>query len=325
MKFLINLLALLTTFVTFNAMVNYILYDNATLLLVQWKYNPVIKDVIDAQMSIYDLRDDIIALKNKFKLLEDTNKTFDINDYLEDNVSLDEFKQAINNNYSIIDTTYIDLETRKSKDLIKEFHYLAEYMQLKYNIPASITFAQMILETGWGTSPMFKYSNQCFGRKCFVNGTSHWKEHCDVITKHSLKFHEAPHCNYYPDDRKCNRFVNYNNYLECADDRYKVLMNSNKGTKTKPIYRYRKAFNDEHYLNYKAWANILQEGGYATSKDYSKDLIKIIKYNKLYRLDKSIEKIKIELMNESKLKFKKHLFLLECKTKNIINSHHYDN
>jgi len=40
------------------------------------------------------------------------------------------------------------------------------------------------------------------------------------------------------------------------------------------------AFND-----YKSWANGLQQAGYATSKTYARDLIRIIEENKLYVFD----------------------------------------
>ncbi len=47
------------------------------------------------------------------------------------------------------------------KDAIKEM--------ILYNIPASITLAQGVLETANGNSPLVKYANNHFGIKCKTN------------------------------------------------------------------------------------------------------------------------------------------------------------
>ena len=52
------------------------------------------------------------------------------------------------------------------QQFIDRFSYTAKCEQLKYGIPASITLAQAILETGGGASDAFKLYNNAFGLQC---------------------------------------------------------------------------------------------------------------------------------------------------------------
>ncbi len=57
------------------------------------------------------------------------------------------------------------------KNYIKEYKELAINEMHRYKIPASITLAQGILESGSGTSKLAIESNNHFGIKCHVD----WK------------------------------------------------------------------------------------------------------------------------------------------------------
>jgi LysM repeat protein len=139
-------------------------------------------------------------------------------------------------------------------DYILKYRDLAVYHMQKYQIPASITLAQGILETGGGRSTFVKESNNHFGIKC-----NEWK---------GEKYYKA-------DDGPNDCFRGYKNAEESFEDHSLFL---------KRKY-YEKLFLLK-ITDYKGWANGLQECGYATDRFYAKKLIKIIKDYKLTEYDK---------------------------------------
>lgn len=122
-------------------------------------------------------------------------------------------------------------------------------------IPASITMAQGLLESGNGNSELSRKSNNHFGIKC----------------KKGWKGKKV----YYDDDAKNECFRKYKTVEESYIDHTNFLMNN---------ARYAPLFKLKH-TDYKGWAKGLKKAGYATAHDYDKRLITIIKENKLHRLD----------------------------------------
>ena len=123
-----------------------------------------------------------------------------------------------------------------------QYAQVAIEQQKRYGIPASITLAQMGLESGFVTSAPARRSNNFFG----VKVGSSWTGAYD----------------YYSDDRPNEKFRRYNNVMESIEDHSKVLMKS----------RY------SHCQNYSppddvSWANGIKAGGYATDPDYASKLI----------------------------------------------------
>ncbi len=123
-----------------------------------------------------------------------------------------------------------------------------------YGIPASITLAQGVLESGNGSSSLAKFANNHFGIKC----TSDWKGKV-----------------YYRDDDKNNDcFRVYNDARESYKDHSSFLK------------RKRYSFLFELDKNdYKNWALGLKTAGYATNPKYPDLLIGIIEKYKLYQYD----------------------------------------
>lgn len=125
----------------------------------------------------------------------------------------------------------------------------------KHKVPASITLAQGMLESGNGNSELAKKSNNHFGIKCH----SSWKG------KRT----------YHDDDKKgeCFRVYNsvYDSYADHADFLHKP--------------RYAKCF-ELKITDYKGWAHELKNAGYATNPKYPKLLIKIIEDHELYKYDR---------------------------------------
>jgi LysM repeat protein len=138
---------------------------------------------------------------------------------------------------------------------IKQYSALAVAHQKKYGIPASITLAQGILESGSGQSRLTVSSNNHFGIKCHSSWTGE-KTYAD-------------------DDRKHECFRKYKNAADSYDDHSLFLTNGDRYAflfKLKPT-------------DYRRWAKGLQEAGYATDKAYANSLIKIIEDYELYHYD----------------------------------------
>lgn len=149
---------------------------------------------------------------------------------------------------------------------IEKFKNIAITEMNKYGIPASITLAQALLESGTGNSDLAKYANNHFGIKC----TTDWKGK-----------------GYYKDDdKKDDCFRVYNNPEESFKDHSEFL----KRKRYAPLFELDK--ND-----YEGWANGLKAAGYATNPKYPDLLITIIKKYSLQQYDRKegeIEKIKRE-------------------------------
>ena len=139
---------------------------------------------------------------------------------------------------------------------IKKYAPLAVIKMHEYKIPASITLAQGILESGNGRSTLASKSNNHFGIKCHRG----WKGKRV----------------YHDDDKKDDCFRKYEYVEQSYNDHSKFLT----GRK-----RYAFLFN-YRITDYKKWAKGLKKAGYATDKKYPQKLIGIIQNYKLYEFDK---------------------------------------
>ena len=134
---------------------------------------------------------------------------------------------------------------------IDQYRDMAIEQMLRNKIPASITLAQGILESGAGNSELVKKGNNHFGIKC--HGWTGRTVHKD-------------------DDAKQECFRAYNNARESFEDHSKFL------TKNK---RYSQLFSLS-ITDYKGWARGLKACGYATNPNYAPMLINLIELYKLY-------------------------------------------
>jgi LysM repeat protein len=141
-------------------------------------------------------------------------------------------------------------ERMSTEEYIEIYKSIAINKMQEYKIPASITLAQGILESGSGNSRLAKEGNNHFGIKCHQG----W----DGKTI------------YVDDDIKHECFRKYKK----AEDSYRdhSLFLTQRG-------RYSFLFEFE-ITDYKAWAKGLKKAGYATNPKYPELLIRIIeKYN----------------------------------------------
>lgn len=147
---------------------------------------------------------------------------------------------------------------RKNTSYVKyidTYNSLAVDHQKKYRIPASITLAQGILESGAGQSKLARQSNNHFGIKCH----SDWKGGRS----------------YHDDDLRGECFRKYRKVEESYDDHSRFLAERSRYA---PLFKL-------NITDYKGWARGLQKCGYATDRAYANKLIKIIEDYELYRYD----------------------------------------
>lgn len=147
-----------------------------------------------------------------------------------------------------------------SLQYIKKYAPIAVSEMHKYNVPASITLAQGILESGNGRSQLASKSNNHFGIKCHTG----WK---------GAKV-------YHDDDEKGECFRKYK-YVESSYEDHSQFLSGRR--RYASLFALRKT-------DYKGWSKGLKKAGYATDKNYPKKLIKIIEAYELYEFDKIREK-----------------------------------
>lgn len=137
---------------------------------------------------------------------------------------------------------------------IDQYKDLAIAEMLQWNIPASITMAQGLLESGAGNSELSRKGNNHFGIKCHGwNGRT----------------------TYHDDDEKHECFRAYENVYESYEDHSRFLSTS---------ARYKQLFSLKR-TDYKGWARGLKACGYATNPRYAELLIDIIECYDLQSLD----------------------------------------
>lgn len=139
---------------------------------------------------------------------------------------------------------------------IDQYKDLAIEQMLKYNIPASITLSQGLLESGAGRSWLTKSSNNHFGIKCHG-----WTGR--------RVFHD--------DDERGECFRAYDNPRQSFEDHSRFLATQS---------RYARLFNYSR-TDYKSWARGLKQCGYATNPQYASKLIQIIELYNLNQYDKA--------------------------------------
>lgn len=139
---------------------------------------------------------------------------------------------------------------------VDQYKDLAIEQMLKYNIPASITLSQGLLESGAGRSWLTKSSNNHFGIKCHG-----WTGR--------RVFHD--------DDERGECFRAYDNPRQSFEDHSRFLATQS---------RYARLFNYSR-TDYKSWARGLKQCGYATNPQYASKLIQIIELYNLNQYDKA--------------------------------------
>lgn len=141
------------------------------------------------------------------------------------------------------------------KQYIGKYKDIAIKEMYEFKVPASITLAQGILESGIGKSDLAVKANNHFGIKCHKE----WRGKTYIMD----------------DDEKDECFRKYDSPEESFRDHSYFLSTRE---------RYAELFKLE-ITDYKGWAHGLKKAGYATNPGYAHILIRIIEANQLYNYD----------------------------------------
>ncbi len=153
---------------------------------------------------------------------------------------------------------------------IEKFKGIAVDEMNKNGIPASITLAQGLLESGNGNGSLAREANNHFGIKCNTD----WKG--PTILK---------------DD-------------DAAGECFRVYANAEESFKDHSVFLKRKRYSGLFELNrddYKGWANGLKQAGYATNPRYSELLVDIVERYGLDQYDREETSIIAKEKREEKV------------------------
>ena len=149
-------------------------------------------------------------------------------------------------------------QTITVKQYIDTFKNIAMKEMLEYKIPASITLAQGLLESGSGNSRLAKQGNNHFGIKCKKDWSA-----CTILED---------------DDALQECFRCYAKAEDSYKDHSRFLIDNK---------RYSALFLLD-ISDYKSWAKGLLSAGYATNQKYADLLISTIERNKLMLFDSMV-------------------------------------
>jgi LysM repeat protein len=155
----------------------------------------------------------------------------------------------------LFNTLRITAQNATFDQYIKRYSDLAIQEAKKHQIPASITLAQALLESGAGQSTLAKQANNHFGIKC----------HSDWKGGRTYKNAEKPN--------EC--FRKYKSVEDSYADHSRFLTERSRYA---PLFKINKT-------DYSKWAKGLQDCGYATDKKYANKLISLIETYQLHRYD----------------------------------------
>lgn len=141
---------------------------------------------------------------------------------------------------------------------IERWKAVAVRKMKEYGIPASITLAQGLLESGNGNSKLACEANNHFGIKCTPDWTGGKS--------------------YHDDDKKNDCFRKYRDAAQSYEDHAKFLQ--------KPRYA---ALFELKPTDYEGWAKGLKKAGYATDPAYPQKLIALIERYRLHELDRGVD------------------------------------
>ncbi len=153
------------------------------------------------------------------------------------------------------------------EEYIKKYAPIAVSEMKRTGVPASITLAQGLLESGAGNSRLATKANNHFGIKCHKNWTGKTISHDDDAKGECFRAYDKAEESF----RDHSDFLRYN-------DRYKFLF-------------------DYDPTDYKSWCFGLKKAGYATDPKYATKLIDIVEKYNLHRYDN----VKVDVISPDRL------------------------
>ena len=141
---------------------------------------------------------------------------------------------------------------------IENYSPIAKEEMLQYGIPASITLAQGILESGAGRGELSAKSNNHFGIKCHKGWTGGRVYHDDDKLQECFRKYKDPKYSFRDHSLFLTQRSRYNDLFKHKKD------------------------------DYKSWAKGLKKAGYATDPKYPDKLIRIIETYDLFMYDEEV-------------------------------------
>lgn len=154
-----------------------------------------------------------------------------------------------------VDPAIVQAKYKICIDYINKYVATAQEEAKLFNVPASITLAQGLLESNAGDSKLASRDNNHFGIKC--------KKKC-----------LGCRCANYTDDSRYDMFRIFDSPWGSFREHSKLLT----GKRYKHLLKLERS-------DYKNWAHGLQAAGYATDKKYAVKLIKIVEAFQLQQYD----------------------------------------
>ncbi|MDN3724741.1 glucosaminidase domain-containing protein [Aequorivita sp. SDUM287046] len=150
---------------------------------------------------------------------------------------------------------------------IAEYGEIAKEEMLQYGIPASITLAQGILESGAGAGELTLKANNHFGIKCHTGWEGDSVYHDDDEHGECFRKYKDPKYSYRDHSLFLTQRSRYQDLFKLAKD------------------------------DYKGWAKGLRKAGYATDPKYPEKLISIIERYNLEAFDDAVLGKKVNPIN----------------------------
>jgi len=169
-----------------------------------------------------------------------------------------ESKPKTDSEVSLVATSNVKTYAEEIQIYVDNFKEIAQNNMRAHGIPASITLAQGILESGAGKGKLALSANNHFGIKCHKEWTGESVKHDDDAAQECFRKYEHPSESY----RDHSLFLT-------SRPRYSNLFKLDKG-------------------DYESWAKGLKSAGYATDVKYPDKLIGLIERFELYKYDNEV-------------------------------------
>ncbi|WP_264788815.1 glucosaminidase domain-containing protein [Aureispira anguillae] len=191
----------------------------------------------------------------------------------------------------LLDMDYAPL----AEKYIKDYHDLAVSEMERTAIPASITLAQGMLESGYGTSELAQNANNHFGIKCHKGWTGETYTHrSKENTNGSVIARKSCFRSYATVEES---YADHSDFLASRSN-YSDLFLANT-------------------TNYEIWAKGLVKGGYATDPAYARKLVATIETYDLNKYDKYTNTILAFNNSTEELEYKEDLESLKSRIKTL--------
>jgi flagellum-specific peptidoglycan hydrolase FlgJ len=158
----------------------------------------------------------------------------------------------------LVATSKVKATTEDVKKYISDFKETAKSNMKVHGVPASITMAQGILESGAGFGQLAKEANNHFGIKCHTGWMGESVKYDDDAAQECFRKYKDP----------SESYKDHSAFLSTRK-RYESLFKLDKG-------------------DYESWANGLKQAGYATDSLYPSKIIGIIERYELYKIDNEV-------------------------------------